>query len=92
MIFCSSVDINVKPSLIKEFFPYRKGPRMKTIAATVRLDSYDVKKLYQEFEKHPKYKFENHVAWIQDNDLLYVYSNGRLLVGVADITVNMWVE
>lgn len=92
MILGNNTSVKVATHLITEFFPYREGPRMKSIACTITLDSSDISKLHREFEKHTKYTLENHVAWIQDNDLLYVYSDGRLLVGVADKTVKMWVQ
>ena len=89
---------NVQPTRLKlevdvtavvQFFKYRQGPQFSTFIATLELSSLNVERLHHAFEKGP-FELDNHVSWLQEDGLLYVYSDGRLHIGLPSIGTKMF--
>lgn len=86
----TSLKVEIDVTKIVQFFPYRTGPRFKTFIANVELDETARDKLHKAFGENRAVKIDNHISWLQEDGLLYVYTDGRLNIGIPELGTQMF--
>ena len=88
----NEIKVNIRINEITEFFKYRKGPQLETHVCTIDVNPAGNNKLCDAFDANKKYAIDNHISWIQKDGLLYVYTDGRLLIGIPRPNTLMFVQ
>ena len=86
----ATLKLEIDVTKIVQFFPYRTGPRFKTFIAVIQPEELAGYKLHDEFDKSETFKIDNHISWLQEDGLLYVYTDGRLNIGIPELGTRMF--